>query len=67
MLNQGVLIVDIGSVFHGSVVLTDNGIVCVLPRQLLPRSEDSNTMRELVESHGGTCGECRGCPFGSQS
>lgn len=67
MLQSDVLIVDYGPSFQGTVVKTDNEIVCVVPRQLHPRSEESNTMRELVESHGGTCGKCSGCPLGSGS
>lgn len=66
MLQTDALIVDYGPTFGGSVVPNGNGIVCVVPRQLHPRSEQSNTMREMVESHGGTCGNCQGCPLGRQ-
>lgn len=66
MLQKDVLIVDYGPTFHGTVVKTDNGIVCVVPRQLHARSEQSTTMRELVETHGGVCGLCDGCPLGGQ-
>ena len=67
MLQTDALIVDYGPTFLGSVVQSGNGIVCVVPRQLNPLSEQSKTLREQVEFHGGTCGECRGCPLGSQS
>lgn len=66
MLQTDALIVDYGPTFGGSVVSNGNGIVCVVPRQLNPRSEQGNTMREMVESHGGTCGNCQGCPLGHQ-
>ena len=67
MLKTDALIVDYGPTFHGYVVSNDDGIVCVVPSQLHPRSEESNTLRELVESHGGTCGNCQGCPLGRRS
>lgn len=66
MLQQDVLIVDYGPVFHGTALKTDKGIVCVIPRQLHPRSEAGNVLRELVQGLGGNCGQCNGCPLGSQ-
>lgn len=67
MLKTDALIVDYGPTFSGSVMKNGDGIVCVVPSQLHPHSEQSNTMRELVESHGGTCGGCKGCPLGGLS
>lgn len=67
MLQKGALIVDYGPTFHGFVVNSDDELVCVVPRQLHPRSEHSKLLRELVELHGGTCGKCSGCPLGSQN
>ncbi|MFD3814941.1 hypothetical protein ACFWRZ_07735 [Streptomyces rubiginosohelvolus] len=65
MLYQDALIVDYGPNFAGQALKTDKGIVCVIPRQLHPRTAASTAMRELVEGLGGNCGECRNCPVGS--
>jgi len=64
MQYQDALIVDHGPNFIGQAFKTDKGIVCAIPRQLLPRSAASAAMRELVEGLGGNCGECRNCPVG---
>ncbi|MFH8627823.1 hypothetical protein ACH4A8_39050 [Streptomyces vietnamensis] len=66
MLQQDVLTVDYGPAFHGTALKTDTGIVCVIPRQLDPRSKAGNVLRELVQGLGGNCGQCNGCPLGSQ-
>ncbi|WP_327160476.1 hypothetical protein [Streptomyces zaomyceticus] len=65
MLQQDVLIVDYGPVFHGTALKTDTGIVCVIPRQLQPTDGDGAVLKELVEGLGGRCGQCTGCPLGS--
>jgi hypothetical protein len=66
MLQEGALIVDYGPDFHGTALKTDIGIVCVIPRQLQPHSEDGSVLRELVQGLGGNCGQCDGCPLGRQ-
>ncbi|MER6098420.1 hypothetical protein ABT154_21680 [Streptomyces sp. NPDC001728] len=64
MQKTDALIVDYGPVFHGTALKTDDGIVCVIPRQLR-RDEDGTVLKELVEGLGGRCGQCAGCPLGS--
>lgn len=64
MLYRDALIADYGPNFKGQALKLDNGIVCVVPRQLRPQSTESTVMRELVEGLGGNCGECRACPVG---
>lgn len=64
MLYGDALIADHGPNFRGQALKLDNGIVCVIPRQLQSRSAASAVMRELVEGLGGDCGECRNCPVG---
>jgi hypothetical protein len=63
MLYKDALIVDYGSSFQGEALMSDEGIVCVIPRHLYARNDDGKIMRELVEGVGGNCGECRGCPW----
>lgn len=65
MLYRDALIADYGPNFAGQALKLDEGIVCIVPRQLLPRSAANAVMRELVEGLGGNCGECRNCPVGS--
>lgn len=57
------LIVDYGPEFLGHVFRVDDGIVCVVPRQVLDRGTAS-AMREMVGAAGGTCGACGSCPLG---
>jgi hypothetical protein len=65
MRYRDALIDDYGPAFQGEVFKVDDGIVCVVPRQLLTRDADLEVMRELVRGLGGDCGECRNCPIGS--
>lgn len=58
------LIVDYGPSFIGQSVLVDEGVVCVVSSRLDPRSEESSSLREMVEMLGGNCGDCRNCPLG---
>ncbi|RPK56141.1 hypothetical protein EES43_24175 [Streptomyces sp. ADI96-02] len=59
------LIVDYGPKFLGHSFLVDNGIVCVIPRQLTAQNSGSEAMRAAVRDLGGECGECRNCPLGA--
>lgn len=65
MQKTDVLIVDYGPTFHGTALKTDDGIVCVVPRQLQPCDEGGIVLKELVEGLGGRCGQCVGCPLGN--
>lgn len=65
MRYRDALIGDYGPTFQGEVFKVDDGIVCVVPRQLLARGADPEVMRELVRGVGGNCGECGHCPLGS--
>ncbi|GHB56083.1 hypothetical protein GCM10010331_49980 [Streptomyces xanthochromogenes] len=67
MRYRDALIDDYGPTFQGQVFTVDDGIVCVVPRQLLTSGADPAAMREMVRGHGGDCGECRNCPLGSGS
>lgn len=64
MLNTGALIVDYGPTFRGEAVLSDTGIVCVVPGQEQARPAAKAVMREVVQRLGGNCDSCRGCPLG---
>jgi hypothetical protein len=68
MLNTGALIVDYGPTFRGEAVLSDTGIVCVVPGQnQTARDMARPVMRELVQRLGGNCDSCYGCPLGARS
>lgn len=68
MLHTGALIVDYGPTFRGEAVLSDTGIVCVVPGQdQAVRNAARPVMRELIQRLGGNCDSCSGCPFGAGS
>ncbi|WP_030169143.1 hypothetical protein [Streptomyces sp. NRRL S-813] len=67
MQQKDALIVDYGPSFDGTVVRTDEGIVCVVPIQIRERPEVQASMRELVRDLGGECGHCPHCPLGQAS
>ena len=64
MLQKDALIVDYGPKFQGTVVRTDEGIVCVVPSQIRERPDAQASMREMVRDLGGECGHCPACPLG---
>lgn len=64
MLQIDALIVDYGPKFAGTAVRTDQGIVCVVPRQIRDRPEAGAAMADLVRDLGGECGRCQHCPLG---
>lgn len=64
MQQNDALIVDYGPKFEGAAVRTDEGIVCVVPRQARDRPDIQASMRELVRDLGGECGRCPNCPLG---
>lgn len=64
MLHSDPLIVDNGPKFLGQALKVGDGIVCVVPKQLNRRPEARASMRKMVKSLGGDCGECLNCPLG---
>lgn len=64
MLHRDALIVDYGPRFDGTVVRTDEGIVCVVPSRILDSPEVQASMQEMVRDLGGDCGRCDNCPLG---
>jgi hypothetical protein len=64
MQQRDALIVEYGPKFEGTAVRTDEGIVCVVPRQIRDRPDIQASMAELVQDLGGECGHCRFCPLG---
>ncbi len=65
-MQKDALIVDYGPKFDGSAVRTDEGIVCVVPRQIRQRPEAQASLQELVRDLGGECGHCPNCPLGQE-
>lgn len=65
-MQKDALIVDYGPKFDGSAVRTDEGIVCVVPRQIRQRPEAKASLQELVRDLGGECGHCPNCPLGQE-
>jgi hypothetical protein len=63
-MQKDALIVDYGPKFYGTAARTDEGIVCVVPRQIRERPEAEASLRELVRDLGGECGHCPNCPLG---
>ncbi|SCF40121.1 hypothetical protein GA0115257_11569 [Streptomyces sp. LcepLS] len=62
--NDALIVDDLGPEFFGYAARTDDGIVCVVPRQPTDRTRAAQAMRKMVGNVGGECGACRNCPFG---
>jgi hypothetical protein len=63
MQQNDALIVDYGPTFHGTAIRTGNGIVCVVPIQILDSPQAQASMQEMVGDLGGKCGQCPNCPM----
>jgi hypothetical protein len=66
MVHNDALIVDYGPKFHGTAARTDEGIVCVVPRQIRENPAAQASLAELVRDLGGECGLCPNCPMGQE-
>jgi hypothetical protein len=64
MLHRDPLIGDYGPSFLGQAFKVDDGIICVVPKQLNRRPEAQASMRKMLKALGSDCGECRNCPLG---
>jgi hypothetical protein len=66
MVHKDALIVDYGPKFLGTAARTDEGIVCVVPRQIRENPAAQASLTELVRDLGGECGLCLNCPMGRE-
>lgn len=67
MRYRDALIADYGPAFQGEALKTGNGIVCVVPRQVITGGAKPEALQAMVRGLGGDCGECGNCPLGGGS